>query len=127
MSPAVRRAALAAVCLAGEVAVVLYGGPGRTWVRGTLGDLLATALLFFVLGALTRWSRSVRAGLSLGAGLLVELAQALRVTPSGGAGELLLGRHFDPLDLLAYALGVTLAASLEASLERPSPLRAGSR
>jgi hypothetical protein len=75
------------------------------FVRGHLGDV-AAAMLVYALVALTfrRGRLAVAAAICFAA----ELRQLL-VTPAGPAADLVLGRHFDPIDLAAYAVGLLVA------------------
>jgi hypothetical protein len=110
-----RRAALilAATALALGAACLAYGGtrlPLRGVVRGHLGDVTAAAFVYALLALALPAPPAVRAAITAALALAVEVAQR-RGDPGGGApGELVLGAHFDPWDLAAYALGI--AASL---------------
>lgn len=99
-----RDAVLAAVACAIGAAVLVYRGPGRAFVRGHVGDVAATMLVFALLG-LTRWSLRTRALVTMGIALAIELRQ---IVWSGG---LLLGDVFDPWDVVAYAVGVAVAVA----------------
>lgn len=110
-----RRALAALLVFLLGLGVIVYRGPGRSFVRGHLGDVLVVAFLFFLAGALTRASARARLVAVLGLALALELLQALR-----GAGRdvstaeaLSLGATADPLDLLAYGLGLSLAWLVE--------------
>ena len=91
--------------------VLVYQGPGRAIVRGYLGDVAATMLVFALLG-LTRWSLRTRAIVTMGVALAIELRQ---IAWSGG---LLLGNVFDPWDVVAYAIGVAAAVAYHRACER---------
>jgi hypothetical protein len=109
---------LAAVALTLGVVSWLWGAlalPGRTVIRGHVGDVAAVALVYAVIGLVAR--PAVSAAVTAGLAVAIELAQ--RVGGSrGAAGDLLLGRHFDPWDLVAYAIGLGLALLWERSLRR---------
>jgi hypothetical protein len=92
--------------------------PLRGVIRGHLGDVAAAAFVHGVLGLALR-GPATRAGITAALALAVELAQ-LRGDPGAGAvGELALGAHFDPLDLVMYALGIAAALVGERRLLRP--------
>ena len=95
-------ALLAVVACAIGAAVLVYQGPGRAFLRGYVGDVAATMLVFAML-AVTRLSLRTRAIVTMAIALAIELRQ---IAWSGGV---LLGNHFDPWDVVAYAVGVALA------------------
>jgi glycopeptide antibiotics resistance protein len=93
-----------------------YSGPYPEFVNGYLIDILLPFGLYFLL-CLDRVpikSWIVKVALVFGVGASVEIAQFFGVP--------LLGRTFDPLDLVMYAIGVTLAAILD-MLVFPKTLR----
>jgi hypothetical protein len=85
-----------------------YRGPFPVFVNGYLIDILLPMSLYFLLSladlALFRpwWIKSLSV---FGVGVVVETAQFF--------GAPLLGRTFDPLDYVMYAVGVLLAAFLD--------------
>lgn len=84
--------------------------PGRSVVRGHLGDVGVVMVIVAVLGVvLSRLGTRAWIGLAAGLALLVELGQALGLRGEGLAGELTIGATFDPLDLVAYALGLAIS------------------
>lgn len=96
------------------IAVLFYDGPGQPWARHHLGDSLAVAFLVGALGAVTRLSLARRALLVAVVAGLVELGQLAAGAPERGpAMQLLIGGHFDPLDLGYYAIGLAVAAVLD--------------
>src|SRR5207247_2559171 len=97
-----RDAILALVACAIGAAVLVYRGPGRPFIRGHVGDVAATMLVFALLG-LTRWSLRTRAIVTMAIALAIELGQTV------WSGGLLLGSVFDPWDVAAYAVGVAVA------------------
>jgi hypothetical protein len=113
-----RVAPLALLALGLGLAALLYRGPARGIVRGHGGDVAAAMLLYAALGALP-WPRTPggRALLAGAIALGLELGQLLW-TGHGLAGELLIGSTFDPLDLLAYALGLLLALAYDRARQR---------
>ena len=103
-SPRVKRRdlILAAVAIAIGACVLIYHGPGRPFLRGHVGDVAATMLVFALFGV-TRWSLRTRAIVTLGIALAIELGQTV------WSGGVLLGSVFDPWDLAAYIAGVLVA------------------
>lgn len=115
-----RHALLMGLFLLGGIAVVLYAGPGRAWVRGSLGDVLVIPFLVHGLGVLiprhVAWRLVLVGGLALGTELL-QLADL--VAPEAPAWlHLTLGSTFDPWDLLGYSVGLGLAAATSWGLVR---------
>lgn len=113
MTRRVRFATLAALALAIGLATLLYTGPGRGFVRGHVGDVAATMLVYAAFG-LTSWSLRARAAATLALAIAVEVGQ-LVWAPHGrsGVGALTLGSVFDPWDVVAYAVGVVTAIGWE--------------
>ena len=101
-------AALAAGCF-------FYAGPGHALVRGHLGDVAATMLLYAALGLIWRARLVWRAAGAAAIALALELHQLLEAAaPTRSvAGELVLGSFFDGWDLVAYAIGLGLAVLWE--------------
>jgi hypothetical protein len=97
-------AVLAAIACALGAVTLIYRGPGRAFVRGHVGDVAATMLVFALLG-LTRWSVRTRAIVTMALALAIELGQTV------WSGGLLLGAVFDPWDVAAYAVGVAVAVA----------------
>ncbi|HWU89710.1 MAG TPA: DUF2809 domain-containing protein [Kofleriaceae bacterium] len=107
-----RFAWLAAAALALGVAVVLYRGPGRGVIRGHVGDVAATMLVYAVLGMIWRARPAVRAAATMAVAAAVELGQTMWHA-EGFAGEMTIGSTFDGWDFVAYGVGVTLAVLWE--------------
>jgi hypothetical protein len=107
---------LAALALALGLATLLYAGPGRGFVRGHVGDVAATMLVYAAFG-LTSWSLRARAAATLAFAVAVAAGQLLWA-PLGrsGVGALTLGSVFDPWDLVAYAVGVVTSIGWERRL-----------
>lgn len=103
---------LAALAIAIGGFVLVYHGPGRAILRGHVGDVAATMLVFALLG-LTRWGLRTRAIVTLGIALAIELGQTV------WSGGLLLGSVFDPWDLFAYAAGVAVALLYHRAHDEP--------
>jgi hypothetical protein len=109
-----RRKMVVVVCLVVPIALLhfftgsAYKGPWPELVNGYLMDILVPFAFYFLLilpehPLLKPWP--VKAVLVFGAAACVEIAQFFGVP--------ILGRTFDPLDFLMYALGVMLAALLD--------------
>lgn len=111
-------AILAALSLLLGLAVLVYRGPGRAFVRGALGDVLVVAFLYFVLGAVTRWRPRTRLVAVSGLAVATELSQLVPRGVRSTAVDLTVGATFDPWDLLWYGLGLALAWLLEAQVIR---------
>lgn len=93
---------LAAIALAIGGFVLVYHGPGRPFLRGHVGDVAATMLVFAAFGV-TRWSLRTRAIVTLAIATAIELGQTV------WSGGVLLGSVFDPWDMAAYIAGVLVA------------------
>lgn len=103
---------LGLIALAIGVLVLLYHGPGRAIVRGHVGDVAATMLVYAVLGVLWRARLAVRATATMAIAVAIEFGQTWWQLDSA-AGSLLLGTTFDVWDLVAYAIGTGLAVVWE--------------
>lgn len=116
---------LAAAALAVGFLSWLWGAlalPGRAIIRGHVGDVAAVALVHAGVALVAR-ARPAACALVAGAvALVIELAQQRGGSRGGAAGDLLLGRHFDPWDLVAYTVGIMVAVASDRS---PSPARPG--
>ena len=116
---------LAAAALAVGFVSWLWGAlalPGRAIIRGHVGDVAAVALVHAGVALVARARPAVCALVAGAVALVIELAQQQGGSRGGAAGDLLLGRHFDPWDLVAYAAGIMVALALDRS---PSPARPG--
>lgn len=114
---------LTLVFLMGGIAVVLYTGPGRVWVRGSVGDVLIVPFLVHGLGILVprhaQWRIAAVGLFALGAELL-QLAKL--VAPDAPDWlHLTLGSTFDPWDLLGYSIGIGVAILTAVGLHRWGP------
>jgi hypothetical protein len=105
---------IAIAALAIGVFVVVYHGPGRGVLRGHVGDVAATMLVYAVLGVLLgAWTRPwLRGSATLAIATAIELAQ-LGWRGDGAAAELVVGSTFDAWDLVAYVAGVAIAMAWE--------------
>ena len=100
---------LGVAAIALGVFVLVYRGPGRAVIRGHVGDVAATMLVYATLGAI--WWRSrmaVRAVIALAIATAIELGQLFWHADSF-AGELTIGDTCDPWDTVAYVIGVGVA------------------
>jgi Protein of unknown function (DUF2809) len=107
-----RFAWLAATALLIGVAVVLYRGPGRGVIRGHVGDVAATMLVYAVLGALWRARPAVRAVATFAIAAAIECGQTLW-RGEGLVAEMTVGSTFDGWDFVAYAIGVAVGVAWE--------------
>jgi uncharacterized protein DUF2809 len=104
---------LAVVALAIGAAVLIYRGPGREFVRGHVGDVAATMLVYALLGlAWRRGRREVRAVVTLATACAIELGQ-MAWHATSWVGELTVGGTFDAWDFAAYVVGVVVALAWE--------------
>jgi hypothetical protein len=104
------------VTLAMAVGVLLYRGPGQPWIRGMGGDLLVVIFLVACVASVPVGTpRSRVIGVAIFA-FVVECSQSLDLVgpDSPFIAHLILGSTFDPVDLVVYAVGLVIAAGLEA-------------
>lgn len=113
---------LGLAALAVGAAVLVYRGPGRAIIRGHVGDVAATMLVYAIVGSLSRARLAWRAVGTIAIATAIELGQLVWRLESA-AGELLLGTTFDGWDLVAYVAGVCVAIAWELSPGRPRPRR----
>jgi Protein of unknown function (DUF2809) len=106
---------LALFALALGCAVWIYRGPGRPVIRGHVGDVAATMLVYALVamvarGALARpgW----RALATMGIATAIECGQRIW-TGTGLAGEIFLGGSFDRWDFAAYVAGTLIAVGYD--------------
>lgn len=108
-----RLLAVVAAAFAAGFFVLYYRGPGWVPLRHTGGDVAAGALVYALVGlARSRAPTLVRAALAFAIAAAVEGLQALALVGPDAPRwlHLTLGSTFDPDDLVAYALGIGLAA-----------------
>lgn len=119
-----RYAPLGLAAVAIGAAVLVYRGPGRPFIRGHVGDVAATMLVYaflgVVLGAARRGRFTAPAWLAVSA---MAIATALEVnqkmwTGTGAAGELFVGSSFDAWDFAAYAAGTVIAIAYDVVMAR---------
>ncbi len=117
---------LGALAVAIGGAVLVYRGPGHAFVRGHLGDVAATMLVFAVVSLVRPMaSTGVRALVTLAIATAIEVAQVWFHARSTAA-NLVLGSTFDPIDLCAYVVGVGIAVGWERAWDA-RPGRSGPR
>ncbi|MEH0195529.1 DUF2809 domain-containing protein [Caulobacter sp. CCNWLY153] len=107
-----RHLAAAAILFAVEVVIALFVRDG--FVRPYLGDVLATAMVYFAVRGATPLGRAGAAACALALGVVIELGQALNVLDHAGLGgsrvaRVVFGGVFDLKDLACYVVGVGLA------------------
>jgi len=103
---------LALLALAIGITVVLYRGPGRGLVRGQVGDVAATMLVYALISLAWHTKIWVRATVTMTIALAIELGQTWW-RPDSSAGALLLGTTFDAWDVVAYVIGTVVAIAYE--------------
>ena len=103
---------LAAAALALGAAVLVYRGPLRGVIRGHVGDVAATMLVYAVIGMLWRARPAMRAAAALAIATLIECGQTLW-RGEGMVAELTIGSTFDGWDFVAYIAGVGIAVLWE--------------
>ena len=120
-----RRASFAALACATIVVgllVHLRGAALRPAARDALGDALWAVMIAWWAGALAPSARLVVRSVGAYAVCVgVEVSQlyhaaALDAVRATVVGRLVLGSGFDPRDLVAYAVGVAIAALVEATV-----------
>jgi len=77
-------------------------------LKGTASLALTLAPLAIRSSVRSLWSPIIKGGLVFGIASLMEITQLFGVP--------ILGRTFDPLDFIMYAIGVTLAAILDTTV-----------
>lgn len=108
--------AAAATLFGVEVGIALFVRDG--FVRPYLGDVLATAMVYFAMRSAALVGRSLAAVSAFGLGAIIELGQALHVLDHAGLGgsrlaRVVFGGVFDLKDLACYAVGVGLAVLVD--------------
>mgnify|MGYP000016914177 CR=1 FL=1 len=111
-----------AVTLLGAVFVLIYRGSFWPFVRGHVGDWLVIQCMYLVarFWVSDRW-RYYLAGAVFLSGVLVEVIKffAAGSIPHTFIAEMTLGSIFDPLDLIAFALGVATVLIIEQAQSKP--------
>jgi len=98
------------------------------FVRPYLGDVLAVALVYLALRAMTRLDPLGAAGVALVVAVAIELGQLVHVLDAVGLGgnrlaRVVLGGVFDPRDIACYLVGAVAALGLDMTLLRESSAR----
>lgn len=110
----------AAVCLL-MMAGILVFFPKTGWIRGTAGDFIVTAFLYFsvrtafLLSPLNSFLISIAVSFSVEGLQYLRLLEILNLSHIKAA-RIVFGSVYDPLDLLAYASGGTAAFLLDKGL-----------
>ena len=112
-----RYAKLALVALAIGGCVLVYRGPGRPFIRGHVGDVGATMLVYALLGMVLRLRPPWLAVAAMAIATAIEVGQ-LFWSGSGVAGELVVGSTFDGWDFAAYSVGTVIALVWDVSYHR---------
>ncbi|MFT3695074.1 MAG: DUF2809 domain-containing protein [Kofleriaceae bacterium] len=107
-----RFVAMAGLAIAIGIFVLIYRGPGRSIVRGNVGDGAAAMLAYALLSLGWRARIRTRAITAFAIACAVELGQTMWHAKSFAA-ELTIGSTFDPWDILAYAIGIAVAVLID--------------
>jgi hypothetical protein len=126
VTPAVRdrlrHVGLAALAIVVGMLVHFHGSGLGAAAQDVTGDALWAAMIAWALGAIAPRTRLVvRSAIAYAWCVVVELSQlyhapALDTLRETRLGHLALGSGFDPRDLVAYAIGVAVAAGVSVSL-----------
>lgn len=108
--------AVAIVLFAIEVLIALF--VRDDFVRPYVGDVLAVALVYAGLRAVTPFGLNAALAVTLAIAFVVEIAQALGFLAALGLGDnavarVVLGGTFDWADLAAYTAGAAIIALIE--------------
>jgi hypothetical protein len=111
---------IAATLIAG-VLVLIYRGPGWPFIRGHVGDWLVVQVMYLIgrfwIG--DRWRYHWAGGVFL-LGVLVEVIKLFtaELIPHTFFAEITIGSTFDPLDLIAFMLGLITVLVIEQVLSK---------
>jgi hypothetical protein len=94
--------------------------PARAFVRGYLGDVAATMLVYALFSLIWHARPWVRAVATLAVATTIEFGQMTWHARSL-AGELIVGSTFDGMDFAAYVAGVAVALLWEHSVRAHQP------
>lgn len=110
-------AAIAAGVFVVEVAIAagVIGGP---FVRGSVGDILAVALIYFTLRAASLVSPLKAAAIAVAIGFAIEALQLFHVADwmrldRDGIPYLLIGNTYSAVDLAMYVVGGVTASAVD--------------
>lgn len=103
------------------IALRLIGGPA---VRGSIGDALVIALIYFFLRGVFLCSPVRACALAIAAGFVAEALQYIHIVELLGFAKgsiiyTLIGNTFSVMDLLMYVIGGVLAISVDRHLLLP--------
>src|SRR5579862_2347897 len=123
-----RRLLYIGATLIGAVFVLTYKGPYWPFIRGHMGDWLVVQCIYMIgrFWVKDRWRYHLAVGILL-LGVLVEIIKffASGSIPQTFLAEMTIGSIFDPLDIIAFALGLITVLILEKLLSAreapPSP------
>lgn len=111
-----RRLLYIGTTLLGAVFVLVYRGPFWPFIRGHMGDWLVVQFIYLVarFWISYRWRYYLAGGVLL-LSLLVEIVKfyTAAVIPHTFFAEITLGSVFDPLDMIAFALGLATVLVVE--------------
>lgn len=104
------------VLLGVEVLIALF--VNDSFVRPYIGDVLAVALVYTVLRAVTSLRMTAAVAIALAIAFVIEISQAANLLGLLGLGDnklarTVLGGSFDAFDLLAYATGAIVIVLVE--------------
>ena len=118
-----------AATLIGAVFVLTYKGTGWQFIRGHVGDFLVVQFIYMIarLWLSDRWRvHVVVAILILCLGVEVVKFFTAGTIPRTFFAEMTLGSTFDPLDMIAFVLGMVTVLALEqlvSHYQQTAPLR----
>ena len=109
-----------ALFLVAGLTTVFYTGPGHAFLRATVADTIVVPFLYFLWSAAYPTSRPIRAGGVLAVAFGLETLQLLELVEPDShlLLQLTLGSTFDPLDLVAYTVGLAVALAIEEAMLR---------
>ena len=112
---------LGLAALALGAAVLVYRGPGRAVIRGHVGDVAATMLVYAAISMVWSARMRTRAIATFAIAAAIEVGQLVWHARSLVA-ELTIGSSFDAWDFVAYAIGVGVAVTWERTTGLSPPL-----
>lgn len=116
-----RRVVYMTALLLGAVLVLIYRGPFWPFIRGHVGDWLVVQLMYLIarVWISDRWRFHVAGGVLL-SGVLVEAIKYFTagLIPRTFFAEMTIGSTFDPLDIIAFALGLATVLIVEHKLSQ---------
>ncbi len=117
-----RRILYIAATLIGAVFVLIYRGPYWPFIRGHMGDWLVVQFIYLVARFWVgfRW-RYYLAGAVLLLSVLVEVVKffATGSIPHTFFAEITIGSVFDPLDMIAFVLGIVTVLVVDQVQAKP--------